>query len=114
MQQQNRTTLCESENGRVSVVNNGVAYELNFRDIILILTSQQFYALRRYLERLDENEWFRSSEEEFSLVYFAPLCANYYMTRKDLQEMLKLLLEASAMIKVHQRLYFKTEKTRIN
>lgn len=114
MQQQDKATLCKSANGRVKALNSGVAYELKFKDILLILTPQQFDALKRYLENLDSEVWFRAPDEEFALIYFAPLCANYYMTRKDLAEILCLLLEASAMIKVHQRLFLKNDKTRIN
>lgn len=114
MQQQGKVALCETENGRLNALNSGVAYELKFRDILLILTPQQLHSLKRYLENLDSEVWFMTPHEEFALVYFAPLCANYYMTRRDLAEMLKLLLEASAMIKVHQRLYLKNDKTRIN
>lgn len=114
MQQQGKATLCESDNGRVNALNSGVAYELTFKDILLILTPQQLDALKRYLENLDSEVWFRTPEEEFALIYFAPLCANYYLTRQDLAEMLRLLLEASAMIKVHQRLFLKNDKTRIN
>jgi len=114
MQQQSKATLCESGNGKVFALNNGVAYELRYKDILLILTHQQLNALRFYLENLDSAEWFRTTGKEFALIYFAPLFANYYMTREDLSEMLSLLLEASAMVKVHQRLYLKNDKTRIN
>jgi hypothetical protein len=114
MQQQGKATLCESENGKVCALNNGVAYELRFKDILLLLTPQQLNALKIYLEDLDSAEWFRTPGKEFALIYFAPLFANYYMTRDDLSEILSLLLEASAMVKVHQRLYLKNGKTRIN
>lgn len=114
MQQHENTILCESENGRVSILNSGIAYKLHFKNMMLILTSQQLHALKKYLENLDPEEWFFTPDEEFALVYFTPLCANYFMTREDLKELLQLLLEAMAMVKVHQRLFFKQEKTRIN
>ena len=114
MQQHGKVLLCETENGRLRALNNGLAYELKFRDILLLLTPQQLHSLKSYLENLDSEVWFKTTREEFALIYFAPLCANYYMTRTDLAEMLQLLLEASAMIKVHQRLYLKNDKTRIN
>lgn len=114
MQQHQNTILCESENGRVLILNSGIAYKLHFKDMMLILTSQQLYALKKYLENLNPEEWFVTSDDEFALIYFTPLCANYFMTRDDLAELLQLLLEAMAMVKVHQRLFFKNEKTRIN
>ena len=63
MQQQDKATLCKSANGRVKALNSGVAYELKFKDILLILTSQQFDALKRYLENLDSEVWFRATDE---------------------------------------------------
>jgi len=114
MQLHGKATLCESENGKVSVVNSGVAYKLNFKQITLYCTAQQLQALKHYIEHLDANVWFKTAEAEFALIHFAPLCANYYLTRKDLQEISQLLLEATAMIKVHRHLFFKKDKTRIN
>ncbi len=114
MLQQGNTTLCESENGRLSILNSGIAYKLYFKNMMLILTSQQLHALKKYLENLDPEAWFVTPDDEFALIYFTPLCANYYMTREDLSELLQLLLEALAMVKVHQRLFFKNERTRIN
>jgi len=114
MQQQAKVLLCETENGRLGALNSGLAYELRYRNILLILTPQQLHSLKHYLENLDPEVWFQAPEEEFAFIYFAPLCANYYMTRDDLAEMLNLLLEATAMVKVHQRLYLKNDKSRIN
>lgn len=114
MSNQENTILCESENGQVSILNSGIAFKLHFKGIMLILTSQQLHALKKYLENLNPETWFATPHEEIAFIYFTPLCADYLMSRDDLKELLQLLLEATAMVKVHQRLFFKNEKTRIN
>jgi len=114
MPQHGNPTLCESDNGKVSILSNGITYKLQFKNIMLILTSQQLHDLKRYLDQLDPEEWFSTPYEEFAFIYFKPLCASYFVSREDLDELLQLLLEAAAMVKVHQRLFFKTEKTRSN
>lgn len=114
MPQHETTILCESENGEVSILSSGIAFKLHFKDIMLILTSHQLYSLKKYLESFEHEKWFNTPYEEFAFIYFTPLCTHYFMSRDDLNELQRLLLEATAMVKVHQRLFFKTEKSRIN
>lgn len=107
MQHNDKTTLCESENGRISVFNNAVAYEFRFKKIVLILTGEKIHALKTQLENLEESEWFSTTEEKFILFNFAPLSGNFFLSESEVEELHQLLLEATAMIKVYRKLFFK-------
>ncbi|MFP4089398.1 MAG: DUF6686 family protein [Cyclobacteriaceae bacterium] len=114
MQQRTKITLCKSHHGIVEVVNRGVAYELRFKNILMLMTSQQVYALNRCLKNINPKDWFLTPDDTFALIHLTPLCAHYMLSRQDVAELRQLLLEATAMIKVHQHLYFRMERTRTN
>lgn len=114
MQRHAKITLCKTKNGLVEVVNRGVAYELRFRHILMFMTAQQVHALDRYLRHLNPEDWFKADDDTYALIHMAPLCAHYMLSRQDVRELRQLLLEATAMIKVHQHLYYTKERTRIN
>lgn len=108
MQQDDKSVLCESENGTVSVFNNAVAYELKYKQINMILNSEQIHNLKKELEDLKDSDWFSTAEMKFTFFNFPQLSGSYLLTESEAAEMLQLLLEASAMIKVHLKLFFKT------
>lgn len=108
MQQDDKTVLCESENGTVSAFNNAVAYELRYKQIVLILNSEQICKLKRDLQELKDLDWITTPDMKFTFFSFPQLSGNYLIKEEEVAEMLSLLLEASAMIKVHLKLFLKT------
>lgn len=107
MQQNDKSILCESENGKLSVFNNAVAYELQFKQIVLVLSSEKIHALKNQLENLQASDWFSTPAERFTFFHFSPISGNFFLSESDVAELLQLLLEATAMIKVYRKLIFK-------
>ncbi len=107
MQHNDKTTLCESENGIVSVFNNAVAYELKFKQLSILLTGEQIHQLKNVLEQVKEEHWFKTEEGQFTFFLFPRQIGHFLLSQGEVTELLKLLLEATAMIKVHQKLFFK-------
>ena len=105
MQQHSRSVLCRSEQGSLSVLDHGLAYSFTFKSIRLLLTADEVDTFRQSLEDLDEREWIAAPEATFVLLPVQRLNACTWLTRPEVDEMIKLLLEASAMVKVHQRLF---------
>ena len=105
MQQREKSILCWSEHGFLSVLHHGLAYAFTFKSIKLLLAPDEIDAFKRSLKNIEAQEWFLSSEEEFTLFSVGRLNASFYLTRAEVTEMVALLQEASAMVKVHQRLF---------
>lgn len=108
MQQDDKTVLCESENGSVSAFNNAVAYELRYKQMVLILNSEQIHKLQQNLQELKDWDWITTSGTKFTFFSFPPLSGNYLLDEREVAEILALLLEAVAMIKVHLKLFLRT------
>lgn len=108
MQLDDKTILCESENGIVSVFNNTVAYELKYKQIVIILNSEQVHSLKNELQNLKDSDWFSTAALKLTFFNFPQLNGNYLISESEVAEMLQLLLEATAMIKVHHKLFLKT------
>ena len=105
MQQHEKSILCRSNHGFLSVLHHGLAYAFTFKNINLLLEPEQIDVFKHTLESLDEREWFRLADGAFTLLSIGRLNASFYLTRTEVEEMSNLLQEASAMVKVHQRLF---------
>lgn len=105
MQQHEKSVLCRSKHGFLSVLHHGLAYAFTFKNIDLLLEPDEIDVFRHTLERIEEREWFRWPEGMFTLLPIGRLNASFYLTQAEVEEMKKLLQEASAMVKVHQRLF---------
>ena len=105
MQQHPRSVLCRSECGSLTVLDHGLAYSFTFKNIRLLLTADEVDVFRQSLENLDEQEWVIAPEGAFVLLPIYRMDACVWLTRSEVDEMIELLREASAMIKVHQRLF---------
>ena len=110
MQQHEKTILCRSKQGCLSVLHHGLAYAFTFKNIHLLLEADEIDAMKQMLENLDECEWFFSPGGIFMLLSMPRLNASFYLTRAEVEEMTALLLEASVMVKVHQRLFHRVSK----
>lgn len=96
--------LCQSERGALTVINHGLAYSFTFKNIRLLLAADEIDVFRQSLEAIDEQEWFASPDNAFVLLPIHRMDACVYLTRPEVEEMIGLLLEATVMVKVHQRL----------
>ncbi|MEQ9437824.1 MAG: hypothetical protein RIG62_02210 [Cyclobacteriaceae bacterium] len=114
MEHIDKSVLCTNNLGKITALNPGVAYELTFKQVHLLLTASQIHQLKDELERLDEREWFLTSEESFSLLRFPLMDFSIRVTRSEMDQLMQLLLEATAMMKVHHWLAFRTERSRTN
>lgn len=104
MQQHEKPTLCRSKHGSLSVLHHGLAYAFTFKNIELLLAPEEIDAFKQSLEGLDALEWFVLSNGKFVLLSLRRFDASVYLTEEEVTEMIALLQEASAMVKVHQRL----------
>ena len=104
MQQHEKSILCRSTHGFLSVLHHGLAYVFTFKNIELLFEPDEIGAFKQTLEDLDEHEWFYASEGKFVLLSIGRMNACVYLTGDEVEEMVKLLQEASVMVKVHQRL----------
>ncbi len=104
MQQSEKTTLCRSEQGSLAILQHGLAYDFAFKNIHLLLAAEEIDAFKQTLEDLNEQDWFLLPDGRFVLLSVPRLNASFYLTQTEVREMIVLLLEASAMVKVHQRL----------
>lgn len=107
MQHNDKTALCKSRYGSVSVFNNAVAFELKFRQISAILDSEKVHQLNDSIQHIKDEDWMHTSDQKFAFINLPQLEGNYMLTEEEIRDLRQLLLEASAMIKVHHRLYFK-------
>nr|WKN39963.1 hypothetical protein K4G66_14815 [Tunicatimonas sp. TK19036] len=114
MEHVDKSVLCKNELGKITALNPGVAYELTFKQVHLLLTSSQIHQLKDEMERLDEQEWFLGSDEPFALLRFPFMDFSIWVTRSEMDMLMQLLLEATAMMKVHHWLAFRTERSRTN
>ena len=105
MQQREKSILCRSEHGFLSVLHHGLAYAFTFKNIDLLLEPDEIDVFRQTLESLDEQEWFLLPTGAFTLLTVGRLNASVYLTRAEVEELISLLQEAFAMVKVHQRLF---------
>lgn len=102
MQQSEKTTLCRSERGSVTILHHGLAYNFMFKNICLLLAPDEIDAFRQMLEVLGAEDWFLLPDGKFVLLSISRLNASFYLTEDEVREMTALLLETSAMVKVHQ------------
>ena len=107
MQHDDKTTLCKSENGIISVFNNAVAYELRYKQVVTLLTGVQIQELKDELEKMKETDWFLMGNEKFFFFQFPQINGYFMLSEAEVNELLQLLLEASAMVKVYRKLFFK-------
>ncbi len=107
MQHHDKTALCRSRYGLVNVFNNAVAYELKFGQICAILDSDKVHQLNDSLKNMHASDWLRMTDQKVAFVSFPQLDGNYMLTEDEIKDLRQLLLEASAMIKVHHKLFFK-------
>lgn len=89
----------------MTVINHGLAYSFTFKNIRLLFTADEVDIFRQSLETIDEQEWFVSPNDTFVLLPIHRMNACVYLTRPEVEEMIGLLLEATVMVKVHQRLF---------
>ena len=104
MQQYSRSILCRSERGFLAVLNHGLAYSFTFKNVHLVLAADEVDTFRHSLEGIDEREWIIAPETSFTLLPIPRANVCVWLTRSEVDEMIALLREAAAMIKVHQRL----------
>ncbi len=102
MQQPYDTVLCRSARGWVAGLPHGLAYAFTYQNISLHLTEEEISRLKQRLESLDEREWFWSSDDRFILLTIPRLKGCFYLEEAEVSEMIDLLREAAAMVKVHQ------------
>jgi hypothetical protein len=114
MQHVDKSILCTNSLGKITALTPGVAYELTFKDVHLLLTASQIHQLKVELEHLEEQDWFLTSEDAFTLLRFPFLDFSLWVTRSEMNKMMQLLREATAMMKVHHWLAFRTERSRTN
>ena len=105
MQSHEKSILCQSEHGFLSVLHHGLAYAFTFKNIDLLLEPDEIDVFRCTLKDLDERDWFLLPEGKFTLFSVGRLNACFYLNEAEVHEMMRLLQEASAMVKVHQRLF---------
>lgn len=108
MQHTDKTILCESTHGKISVYNNAVAYHLTFGQIDVVLHGEQIHALIDTLEGLSAADWFTTPTHSFTFLHIDQLQGNFLLSEEEVADLLKLLREGAAMIKVHHKLFFKT------
>ena len=104
MQQRQKSILCQSENGFVSVLHHGLAYAFTFKNVDLLLEPEEIDVFKQVLKSLGEQEWFLTPDGAFTMLPIGRLNGSFYFTRPEVDEMISLLQEASVMVKVHQRL----------
>jgi len=114
MEHVEKSVLCKNNLGNITALNPGVAYELTFKNVYLLLTASQIHQLKDELELLNERDWFLGSEEAFTLLRLPFLNFSVWITQSELAQLMQLLLEAAAMMKVHHWLAFRTERSRTN
>lgn len=114
MKHVDKSVLCTNSFGKIIALNPGVAYELTFKNANLLLTASQIHQLKYELENLDDQDWFLTSEGAFTLLRFPFSNFSLWITRNELNKLMQLLLEATAMMKVHHWLAFRTERSRTN
>lgn len=114
MEHVDKSILCTNSLGKIVALNPGVAYELTFKDTHLLLTASQIHQLKCELEQLDDQDWFLTSEGAFTLLRFPFSDFSLWITQAELNKLMQLLLEATAMMKVHHWLAFRTERSRTN
>lgn len=114
MEHVDKSVLCKNSLGKIVALNPGVAYELTFKNVQLLVTASQIHQLKDELERHNSQDWFLSSEGDFTLMRLPCMDFSVWITRTELEKLVQLLLEASAMMKVHHWLAFRTERSRTN
>ncbi|MEM6841810.1 MAG: hypothetical protein AAF944_13325 [Bacteroidota bacterium] len=114
MEYLDKSILCQNSLGTITALNPGVAYEFTFKNVHLLLTANQIHRLKEEFEQVGEPEWFRTMEEEFTLLRFSATDFSVWVTRSDWEKLIQLLREATAMMKVHHWLAFRTERSRTN
>ncbi len=107
MQHTDKTILCESNYGKISVYNNAVAYHLTFKQITVVLHGEQIHALMDTLAGLSASDWFTTPASSFTFFHIDQLQGNFLLSEEEVADLLKLLREGTAMIKVHHKLFFK-------
>ena len=107
MQHSDKTTLCTSEQGSISISDGQTVYVLTFKQMTLQYTAACFHDLKRQLDSLQPLDWFRTETEPFAFVHLPPLEAYIYLTRSEVCEIRQLLSEAMVMMKVRERLLYK-------
>ena len=110
MQPSAKTTLCQSKQGSLNILHHGLAYDFAFKNIHLLLAADEIDAFKKTLENLNEQDWFLLPDGKFVLLSVPRLGASFYLTQAEVSEMMALLLEASAMVKVHQRLLHRVSR----
>ena len=105
MQSREKSILCRSEHGFLSVLHHGLAYAFTFKNIDLLLEPDEIDVFKQTLEDLDEQDWFLLPKGKFTLFSVVRSNASFYLDEAEVNEMIRLLQEASAMVKVHQRLF---------
>ncbi len=114
MEHLDKSMLCQNSLGEITAINPGIAYEFTFKNVHLLLTASQIHQLKEEFERIDDSDWFRATEEDFTLLRFSAANFSVWVTRPDWEKLMQLLLEATAMMKVHHWLAFRTERSRTN
>ncbi|WKN41415.1 hypothetical protein [Tunicatimonas pelagia] len=114
MEHIDKSVLCRNRVGEITALNPGVAYELTFKNVYLLLTASQIHQLKDELELLNEQDWFLGSAEAFTLLQLPLMDFSTWVTQSELEQLMQLLLEAVAMMKVHHWLAFRTERSRTN
>ncbi|MGB3589711.1 MAG: hypothetical protein WBA23_24400 [Tunicatimonas sp.] len=114
MEHVDKSVLCRNTLGKITALNPGVAYELTFKNVYLLLTASQIHQLKDELELLNEQDWFLGTEESFTLLRLPFMNFSVLITQLEQDQLMQLLLEAAAMMKVHHWLAFRTERSRIN
>jgi len=114
MEHVDKSVLCKNPLGKIAALNPGVAYELTFKNVYLLLTASQIHQLKDELELLNERDWFIGSDEPFILLRLPFMNFSVWITQSELEQLMQLLLEAVAMMKVHHWLAFRTERSRTN
>ena len=108
MQHPDKTILCTSEQGSISVSDDQAVYVLTFKQMTLQYTAACFHDLKRQLDSLQPPDWFRTETEPFAFVHLPPLEAYIRLTRGEVREIRQLLSEAIVMMKVRQCLSYKS------
>jgi hypothetical protein len=102
MQQPYDTVLCRSEHGCFAGFPHGLTYALTYQSISLYLTEEEVDQLRQHLGALEEHAWFRLPGGRFTLLTVPSLNGCLYLEEAEVNEIVGLLGEAAAMVKVHQ------------
>ncbi len=102
MQQSYDTVLCRTARGWVAGLPHGLAYAFTYQNITLQLTEEEISRLKQRLEDIETHEWFQLSDCQFTLLTVPRLEGCFYLEEAEVDEMINLLGEAAAMVKVHQ------------